>query len=120
LALWRQCRGSMRYFGHDASAMSAKRRGSPPSCYQAAPWRRLKLPALAAASSPRAVPALRSAAIGSILVYAGTTAPANRAPVELRRPGHFPGSEYEEPRPRHPMSIKARPEPAPARLLLQR
>ena len=100
--------GSMRYFGHDASAMSATEAARIAAV--------LPLPKKRGAVAPvgftRRYGSIIAARIGTVgrdgldaCVYAGTTAPVNRAPpVQRKDTRPLPGSEYES---------KAPPPPAP-------
>jgi monofunctional biosynthetic peptidoglycan transglycosylase len=111
--------GSMRYFGHDASAMSATEAARIAAV--------LPLPKKRGAVAPvgftRRYGSIIAARIGTVgrdgldaCVYAGTTAPANRAPpVERKATRPLPGSEYESktPPPPEPDVDQGAPEPLP-------
>jgi monofunctional biosynthetic peptidoglycan transglycosylase len=110
--------GSIRYFGHDASAMSATEAARIAAV--------LPLPKKRGAVAPvgftRRYGSIIAARIGTVgrdgldaCVYAGTTAPANRAPpVERKATRPLPGSEYESkaPPPPAPDVDQSAPEPA--------
>ena len=111
--------GSMRYFGHDASAMSATEAARVAAV--------LPLPKKRGAVAPvgftRRYGSIIAARIGTVgrdgldaCVYAGTTAPVNRAaPVERKATRPLPGSEYESkaPPPPTPDVDQGAPEPMP-------
>ena len=111
--------GSMRYFGHDASAMSATEAARIAAV--------LPLPKKRGAVAPvgftRRYGSIIAARIGTVgrdgldaCVYAGTTAPVNRAaPVERKATRPLPGSEYESkaPPPPAPDVDQGAPEPMP-------
>ncbi len=111
--------GSMRYFGHDASAMSATEAARIAAV--------LPLPKKRGAVAPvgftRRYGSIIAARIGTVgrdgldaCVYAGTTAPANRAPpVQRKATRPLPGSEYESkaPPPPGPDVDQGAPEPLP-------
>ena len=90
--------GSQRYFGHDSSAMSAEEAARIAAV--------LPLPKKRGAVAPKGFTrrygntiAARVAVVGrdglDACVYAGTTAPANKAPPRVRKPALVPGDEYE-------------------------
>src|SRR6185503_1122830 len=91
--------GSERYFGHDASAMSATEAARIAAV--------LPLPKKRGAVAPKGFTrrygntiAARTGVVGrdglDTCVYAGTTAPANKAPPPTTRtPRPLPGEEYE-------------------------
>ncbi len=114
--------GSMRYFGHDASAMSATEAARIAAI--------LPLPKKRGAIAPKGFTrrygnsiAARVGVVGrdglDACVYSGTAAPANKAPPRVARPPReLPGEEYETATPPPPEpSIDAPPEdfePTPA------
>ena len=90
--------GSMRYFGHDASAMSATEAARIAAI--------LPLPKKRGAVAPKGFTrrygnsiAARVGVVGrdglDACVYAGSKAPANKAPPKVTRPTVIPGDEYE-------------------------
>jgi monofunctional biosynthetic peptidoglycan transglycosylase len=90
--------GSQRYFGHDASAMSATEAARIAAV--------LPLPKKRGAIAPKGFTrrygntiAARVGVVGrdglDACVYKGTTAPVNRAPPKVARPAIVPGDEYE-------------------------
>ena len=90
--------GSMRYFGHDASAMSATEAARIAAI--------LPLPKKRGAVAPKGFTrrygnsiAARVGVVGrdglDACVYAGSKAPANKAPPKATRPTVIPGDEYE-------------------------
>ncbi len=90
--------GSMRYFGHDASAMTAMEAARIAAV--------LPLPKKRGAIAPKGFTRRYgnsiSARIGVVArdgldacVYAGTTAPPQKAPPTVKRPAVLPGDEYE-------------------------
>ena len=124
--------GSDRYFGHDASAMSASEAARIAAI--------LPLPKQRGAVSPKGFTRRYgnsiAARIGVVArdqldrcVYAGTVAPANRTAPPSRKPATTPGAEYESSRPLPPVETvtrelpvaqeqieapaEANPEPAP-------
>lgn len=114
--------GSMRYFGHDASAMSATEAARIAAI--------LPLPKKRGAVAPKGFTrrygnsiAARVGVVGrdglDACVYAGTTAPVNKAaPKVSKPPKELPGAEYETATPPPPeLDIDAPPvdlEPTPA------
>ena len=114
--------GSQRYFGHDASAMSATEAARIAAI--------LPLPKKRGAVAPKGFTrrygnsiAARVGVVGrdglDACVYAGTTAPVNKAaPRVAKPPRELPGAEYETATPPPPeLSIDAPPvdlEPTPA------
>ena len=114
--------GSQRYFGHDASAMSATEAARIAAI--------LPLPKKRGAVAPKGFTkrygnsiAARVGVVGrdglDACVYAGTTAPVNKAaPKVAKPPRELPGAEYETATPPPPeLSIDAPPvdlEPTPA------
>ena len=114
--------GSMRYFGHDASAMSATEAARIAAI--------LPLPKKRGAVAPKGFTrrygnsiAARVGVVGrdglDACVYSGTKAPANKAPPKVTKPPReLPGAEYETATPPPPeMSLDAPPvdlEPTPA------
>ena len=114
--------GSQRYFGHDASAMSATEAARIAAI--------LPLPKRRGAVAPKGFTrrygnsiAARVGVVGrdglDACVYAGTTAPVNKAaPKVTKPPRELPGAEYETATPPPPeLSIDAPPvdlEPTPA------
>ena len=114
--------GSQRYFGHDASAMSATEAARIAAI--------LPLPKKRGAVAPKGFTrrygnsiAARVGVVGrdglDACVYAGTTAPVNKAaPRVAKPPRELPGAEYETTTPPPPeLSIDAPPvdlEPTPA------
>jgi monofunctional biosynthetic peptidoglycan transglycosylase len=89
--------GSQRYFGHDASAMSAEEAARIAAV--------LPLPKKRGAIAPKGFTrrygntiAARVGVVGrdglDACVYAGTTAPANKAPPKVSKPKIVPGEEY--------------------------
>jgi monofunctional biosynthetic peptidoglycan transglycosylase len=106
---------SMRYFGHDASAMSATEAARIAAI--------LPLPKKRGAIAPKGFTrrygnsiAARVAVVGrdglDACVYSGTKAPANKAAPRVRKPPReLPGAEYETPTPPPPeLNIDAPPE----------
>ena len=106
--------GSMRYFGHDASAMSATEAARIAAI--------LPLPKKRGAVAPKGFTrrygnsiAARVGVVGrdglDACVYAGTTAPVNKAaPKVSRPPRELPGAEYETATPPPPeLSVDAPP-----------
>ena len=90
--------GSMRYFGHDASAMSANEAARIAAV--------LPLPKKRGAIAPKGFTrrygntiAARVGVVGrdglDACVYAGTAAPPQKAPPKMRKPAVIPGDEYE-------------------------
>jgi monofunctional biosynthetic peptidoglycan transglycosylase len=90
--------GSERYFGHDASAMSATEAARIAAI--------LPLPKKRGAVAPKGFTRRYgnsiAARVGVVArdgldacVYAGTKAPANRAPPKVKKPTVIPGDEYE-------------------------
>ena len=90
--------GSMRYFGHDASAMSATEAARIAAV--------LPLPKKRGAIAPKGFTrrygnsiAARIGVVGrdglDACIYAGTTAPPQKAPPRVRKPAIDPGDEYE-------------------------
>ena len=90
--------GSERYFGHDASAMSASEAARIAAV--------LPLPKKRGAVAPKGFTrrygntiAARVGVVGrdglDACVYQGTTAPVNKAPPKVAKPGIVPGDEYE-------------------------
>ncbi len=90
--------GSQRYFGHDASAMSAEEAARIAAV--------LPLPKKRGAIAPKGFTrrygntiAARVGVVGrdglDACVYEGTTAPANKAPPKVTKPSIVPGEEYE-------------------------
>ena len=90
--------GSQRYFGHDASAMSAEEAARIAAV--------LPLPKKRGAIAPKGFTrrygntiAARVGVVGrdglDACVYKGTTAPANKAPPKVTKPTIVPGEEYE-------------------------
>jgi monofunctional biosynthetic peptidoglycan transglycosylase len=90
--------GSQRYFGHDASAMSAEEAARIAAV--------LPLPKKRGAIAPKGFTrrygntiAARVGVVGrdglDACVYEGTKAPANKAPPKVARPAIVPGDEYE-------------------------
>ena len=114
--------GSMRYFGHDASAMSATEAARIAAI--------LPLPKKRGAVAPKGFTkrygnriAARVGVVGrdglDACVYSGTKAPANKAPPRITKPPReLPGAEYETATPPPPeVSVDAPPvdlEPTPA------
>src|SRR6476469_4881683 len=110
--------GSERYFGHDSSAMSATEAARIAAT--------LPLPKKRGAIAPKGFPrrygntiAARIPAVArdglDACVYAGTVAPANKAPpVVARKPRPLPGEEYESPRPVPPVENVVPDVPAPS------
>ena len=114
--------GSMRYFGHDASAMSATEAARIAAI--------LPLPKKRGAVAPKGFTkrygnsiAARVGVVGrdglDACVYSGTKAPANKAPPKITKPPReLPGAEYETATPPPPeVSVDAPPvdlEPTPA------
>ena len=114
--------GSMRYFGHDASAMSATEAARIAAI--------LPLPKKRGAIAPKGFTrrygnsiAARVGVVGrdglDACVYSGTKAPANKAaPKVAKPPRELPGAEYETATPPPPeISVDAPPvdlEPTPA------
>jgi monofunctional biosynthetic peptidoglycan transglycosylase len=99
--------GAQRYFGHDASAMSATEAARIAAV--------LPLPKKRGALAPKGFTrrygnsiAARIGVVGrdglDACVYAGTTAPANKAPPAVTRKARpLPGEEYETARPLPPL-----------------
>ena len=90
--------GSMRYFGHDASAMSATEAARIAAI--------LPLPKKRGAVAPKGFTRRYgnsiAARVGVVArdgldacVYAGTKAPVNKAPPKVTKPAVIPGDEYE-------------------------
>ncbi len=90
--------GSQRYFGHDSSAMSAEEAARIAAV--------LPLPKKRGAVAPKGFTrrygntiAARVGVVGrdglDACVYQGTTAPVNKAPPKVAKPGIVPGDEYE-------------------------
>ncbi len=90
--------GSQRYFGHDASAMSAQEAARIAAV--------LPLPKKRGAIAPKGFTrrygntiAARVGVVGrdglDACVYEGATAPANKAPPKVKKPAIVPGDEYE-------------------------
>lgn len=106
--------GSERYFGHDASAMSAVEAARIAAV--------LPLPKQRGAIAPKGFTrrygntiAARIPTVGrdalDACIYRGASAPANKAPPAVtKKPRPLPGVEYESPKPAAPT---AAPEPAP-------
>jgi monofunctional glycosyltransferase len=99
--------GSERYFGHDASAMSATEAARIAAI--------LPLPKERAAIAPKGftrrygntiaarIPLVANDGLDSC-VYKGTTAPVNKAPPPVaKKPRPLPGEEYENPKPLPPL-----------------
>ena len=99
--------GSERYFGHDASAMSATEAARIAAI--------LPLPKERAAIAPKGftrrygntiaarIPVVASNGLDGC-VYKGTTAPVNKAPPPVaKKPRPLPGEEYENPKPLPPL-----------------
>src|SRR6476660_693671 len=110
--------GSQRYYGHDASAMSATEAARIAAI--------LPLPKKRGAVAPKGftrrygntiaarIPAVARDGLDAC-VYAGTVAPANKAPpVVARKPRPLPGEEYESPRPVPPVENVVPDVPAPS------
>jgi monofunctional biosynthetic peptidoglycan transglycosylase len=100
--------GSQRYFGHDASAMSATEAARIAAV--------LPLPKKRGAVAPKGftrrygniiaarIPAVAGGGLDAC-VYAGTSAPANKAPPPVSKaPRPQPGAEYESPKPLPPLA----------------
>jgi len=99
--------GSQRYFGHDASAMSATEAARIAAVFP--------LPKKRGAIAPKGFTrrygntiAARVGVVGrdglDACVYRGTTAPANKAPPPVaKKPRPLPGEEYESARPLPPV-----------------
>jgi monofunctional biosynthetic peptidoglycan transglycosylase len=99
--------GSERYFGHDASAMSATEAARIAAI--------LPLPKQRAAIAPKGFTRRYGNTIAARIsivsrdgldacVYQGTTAPANKAPPPVvKKPRPLPGEEYESPKPLPPV-----------------
>jgi len=99
--------GSQRYFGHDASAMSATEAARIAAVFP--------LPKKRGAIAPKGFTrrygntiAARVGVVGrdglDACVYQGTTAPANKAPPPVaKKPRPLPGEEYESARPLPPV-----------------
>ena len=99
--------GSQRYFGHDASAMSATEAARIAAV--------LPLPKKRGAVAPKGFTrrygntiAARIGVVGrdglDACVYKGTTAPVNKAPPKVTKaPRPLPGEEYESPKPLPPL-----------------
>src|SRR6476660_2534894 len=110
--------GSQRYFGHDSSAMSATEAARIAAV--------LPLPKKRGAIAPKGFTrrygntiAARISAVArdglDACVYAGTTAPVNKAPpVVAKKPRPLPGEEYESPKPVPPVGNVIEPLPAPS------
>ena len=114
--------GSMRYFGHDASAMSATEAARIAAI--------LPLPKKRGAVAPKGFTKRYGNSIAARVgvggrdgldacVYSGTKAPANKAPPKITKPPReLPGAEYETATPPPPeVSVDAPPvdlEPTPA------
>jgi len=90
--------GSQRYFGHDASAMSATEAARIAAV--------LPLPKKRGAIAPKGFTrrygntiAARVGVVGrdglDACIYEGTTAPVNKAPPKVKKPAIVPGDEYE-------------------------
>ena len=90
--------GSQRYFGHDASAMSAQEAARIAAV--------LPLPKKRGAIAPKGFTrrygntiAARVGVVGrdglDACIYEGTTAPTNKTPPKVRKPAIVPGEEYE-------------------------
>ena len=103
--------GSERYFGHDATAMSASEAARIAAI--------LPLPKQRGAVSPKGFTRRYgnsiTARIGVVArdrldgcVYAGTVAPANRSAPPSRKPTTTPGAEYESARPLPPVETVTR------------
>ena len=99
--------GSQRYYGHDASAMSAAEAARIAAV--------VPLPKARGAVAPKGFTrrygntiVARLGVVGreglDACVYRGTTAPVNRAPPPSRKAPTLPGSEYERPRAATPPS----------------
>jgi monofunctional biosynthetic peptidoglycan transglycosylase len=99
--------GAQRYFGHDASAMSATEAARIAAV--------LPLPKSRGAIAPKGFTrrygntiAARMSAVGrdglDACVYKGAAAPANKAPPKVaKQPRPLPGEEYESPKPLPPV-----------------
>jgi monofunctional biosynthetic peptidoglycan transglycosylase len=115
--------GSQRYFGHDASAMSREEAARIAAV--------LPLPKKRGAVAPKGFTRRYgntiSARIGQVArdgldacVYAGATAPADKAPPKVRKPAIIPGDEYETATPPPPeasvdaTALEAEPATEPA------
>src|SRR6476469_5949406 len=110
--------GSQRYFGHDANAMSVIEAARIAAV--------LPLPKKRGAVAPQGftrrygntiaarIPTVARDGLDAC-VYAGTVAPANKAPpVVARKPRPLPGEEYESPRPVPPVENVVPDVPAPS------
>src|SRR3954453_3316990 len=107
--------GSERYFGHDSSAMSATEAARIAAV--------LPLPKKRGAVAPKGFTRRYGNTIAARIpivardgldacIYAGTTAPANKAPpVVAKKPRPLPGAEYESPKPVPPVenAVEAQP-----------
>ena len=102
--------GAMRYFGHDASALSASEAARIAAV--------LPLPKKRGAIAPKGFTRRYgnsiAARIGQVrrdgldaCVYAGRAAPVDRAPPPVRKPRVVPGEEYETSRPLPPVEAVA-------------
>jgi monofunctional biosynthetic peptidoglycan transglycosylase len=109
--------GSMRYFGHDASAMSATEAARIAAV--------LPLPKKRGAIAPQGFTrrygnsiAARIGVVGrdglDACIYEGRAAPPQKAPPRVRKPAIDPGAEYETASPPPPEpTVDTPPEPAP-------
>ena len=98
--------GAQRYFGHDASAMSATEAARIAAV--------LPLPKKRGAVAPKGFTrryggtiAARIGVVGrqglDACVYQGTTAPVNKSPPPSKVPAKLPGEEYESAKPLPPL-----------------
>ena len=99
--------GADRYFGHDASAMSAPEAARIAAVFRcrssAVRSRPRASPAATATPSPRASAVVARDGLDAC-VYKGATAPVNKAPPAVTKKARpLPGEEYESPKPLPPV-----------------